>query len=47
MEIIAVIIVVALSTSNYLAVGYTGIAFWVLSNIFFAIYYFKVIRNED
>lgn len=46
MEIIAIIIVVALSHSDYLPVAYAGLAIWVIANIIFLIYYCKVIRND-
>ena len=46
MQIIATIIVIALSTSDTLFVGYAGLGIWVLANILFAVYYFKYLRND-
>ena len=47
MEIIAIIIVLALTTSDIIALGIVGMVIWIIANILFGIYYFKVVRNDD
>ena len=47
MEIIAVIIVIALSTSDTRYVGFGGIGLWVLANVLFGVYYCKYLKNDE
>ena len=47
MEIIATIIVIALSTSDTRFIGFGGIGIWVLANVLFGVYYCKYLKNDE